>query len=140
MRTIKFRVFNKKSQNMINNVTGFAIDETKQKLRVWRMNKNMKDGMGTELFRLGDIELMQFTGLKDESDNEIWEGDIVETRMNHHGKPLTNIFHSIIRYNENVGCWQISYKNIDDKFVYDNIGFRYFLKVVGNIHKNKDLL
>ena len=128
----------------------------KIKFRLWCQNKNewesdkwIIDSRGN-IFDVTDREwypmkrethiLEQFIGLKDENDNEIWEGDIVETRMNHHGKPLTHMFHSIIRYNENVGCWQISYKNIDDKFVYDNIGFRYFLKVVGNIHENKELL
>ncbi len=124
------------------------------KFRVWCTNKNewetdmctiTPDGFLYDPVKKQSMSrethiLEQFTGLKDESNNEIWEGDIVETRMNHHGKPLIHMFHSIIRYNENVGCWQIFYKNIENKFVYDNIGFRYFLKVIGNIHENKDLL
>ncbi len=86
------------------------------------------------------FDCLQFTGLKDKNGKEIYEGDIVRTWTNYHGEPTEPMFKSHVRYNEDVGCWQIAYKNINDKEVWDNIGFSYFLEVIGNIHENPDLL
>lgn len=85
------------------------------------------------------FELMQYAGNLGKDEAEVWEGDIVETHRNYHGKPVEPSFQSFIRYNEYVGTWQIAYGNIFSEFVSDNIGFSYFLKVVGNIHQSPSL-
>ncbi len=75
MRQIKFRAWVEESEMW--EVAGFAIDTTKEKIRLWRMNPDMPDGMGTEVFPLCNVELMQFSGLLDADGKEIYEGDVV---------------------------------------------------------------
>jgi uncharacterized phage protein (TIGR01671 family) len=89
----------------------------------------------------------QFTGLRDKKrtkefpkGQEVWEGDIVEAIMNYHGKETDVKFNAKITYNSHIGAFQISYKNIDDRFVNDDIWSKYFLKVIGDIHENLELL
>lgn len=84
--------------------------------------------------------IMQFTGLLDKKGKEIWEGDIVEAILNIHGKETDLKFKAKIFYNSNIGSFQISYKNIDDHFVNDEIWGRYFLEVIGNVYESPDLL
>ncbi len=82
----------------------------------------------------------EFTGLKDKNGKEIYEGDIVNAVQNYHGKPSSIMFNAKIIYNDNIGSFMISYKNINDVFVNDEIWLRYFLEVIGNIHENPELL
>ncbi len=89
----------------------------------------------------------EFTGLKDKKrtkefseGQEIYEGDIVNAVQNYHGKPSSIMFNAKIIYNDNIGSFMISYKNINDMFVNDEIWLRYFLEVIGNIHETPELL
>lgn len=82
----------------------------------------------------------QFIDLTEKKGKEIYEGDIVECRFMFHGKPSKTMFLSKIIYNQHIACYQISYLNNDNIFVHDDIGFRYELKIIGNIHDNKELL
>lgn len=85
-------------------------------------------------------ELMQFTGLKDKNEKEIYQGDIVRCRWMIHGKPSEIPFNAEIMFNESIGAYQISYRNVDGRFVSDQIYFRYQIEVIGNIYENKELL
>lgn len=76
----------------------------------------------------------QYVGKIGANSCEVWEGDKVIARLNHHGKPTTLEIPAFIDYNERVGAWQIRYENHLGELVNDNIGFRYFLEVVGTIH------
>ena len=83
----------------------------------------------------------QFTGLLDKNGKEIWEGDIVETFTNYHGKEGIRWSNSVIIWNEHVGSYQISYKNIDGHFVSDYFALnKYFVEIIGNIYENPELL
>jgi uncharacterized phage protein (TIGR01671 family) len=86
------------------------------------------------------VALMQFTGLYDKNGKEIWEGDIVNTWWNHHGKPGDRQFVSGIVFNEHISAWQISYRNIADGWASDNLTSRYFVEVIGNGYENPGIL
>lgn len=79
---------------------------------------------------LKDYVLMQATGLKDVQGNEIFEGDIVK-----YGSDSI----AVIIWNEFVGCWMISYKNIFDGFASDYL-HKYKVLIIGNLAQNQDLL
>jgi hypothetical protein len=82
----------------------------------------------------------QLTGILDINKTEIAEGDIVKTWLNYHGEPTEPMFKSKIEYNIHVGAWQISYLNVNNHFVNDTIGFKYFLEVIGNLSENPELI
>jgi len=92
------------------------------------------------VFGPNSVHIMQYTGLKDKDKVEIWEDDVVEAIMNFHGQETDTKFNAKIIYNSHIGAFQISYKNMHDHFVSDAISGRYFLKVIGNIYENPELL
>jgi uncharacterized phage protein (TIGR01671 family) len=82
----------------------------------------------------------QLLEMTDRNGHSIFEDDIVKTNFIYHGKPTEPTFLSKIVYNRHIDAWQISYLNRDGVFVNDNIGFKYSLEVIGNIHDNPELL
>jgi uncharacterized phage protein (TIGR01671 family) len=126
-REIKFRIWDDAPIN--DGVAGVMID----------MDYAMKsDYLKSALD--GKYPIMQFTGLKDKTGADIWEDDIVEAIFNVHGMESSIKFNAKIIYNSNIGAFQISYRNSDDHFVSDTIYSRYFLKVIGNIYENAELI
>lgn len=100
-----------------------------------------RTGYSTDTGYLYNIHtnIQQFTGLLEKNGKEVYEGDVVYAAMIHHGKPGLK-FKAKIVYNAHVGCYQISYLNINERFVRDNIGFSYQLEIIGNIYENPELL
>ena len=124
MREIKFRAWLKEERKMVNVETLFI-----------GINRLCFGNSKTEdlFFRdFEEVELMQYTGLKDKNDKEIYEGDILFFR------------------DENMKCivvWQ------DTAFIIKSIEIRKYLEkmcwlddteicceIVGNIYENKNLL
>ena len=79
-----------------------------------------------------NIELMQYTGLKDKNNKEIYEGDIVKLRANH------GI--GVIKYSDEWGAFIVEYIKPRPLAV---LGMNYYkedIEVLGNIYENPELL
>lgn len=119
MREIKFRVYNPRDNKVHYDITGFEYID----------NGNMSgvfiDG---DFFLKEEVELMQYTGLKDKNGKEIYEGDIVQAT--YYGKKV------IGSINYWLGCFILENSCVSDNqlFVFDHV------EVIGNIYENPELL
>lgn len=149
-REIKFRAFIKPLKEWWD-LAGFVIDSNREKIRLYRMNDEFPDGMGTELYMLEDVEIVEYTGLKDKNDKEIYEGDIVvqdcylwfdDGKPNYRGT-VEWVFSQwqVIAHCVNPGKKGISdgvNEGINDDGVPE--GDKSDWEVIGNIHQNPELL
>ena len=121
MREIKFRAWDKEKKIM-REVLGIDILHKE----IFFSNEDVDCYEHTDF---KDIELMQYTGLKDKNGKEIYEGDIV--------KFLNGIF-EVIWCNEKAS---FMLKNKEYKeflnFIYEN---NNGMEIVGNIYENPELL
>jgi len=127
MREIKFRAWDKKSNRMI------YIENPKQHPPYIRFqsptNKPVLvigEEWELEPTRLVmDIELMQYTGMKDKNGKEIYEGDIVKECV------TTSVVENEMTFN--CGCCSTVYG-------WEMPTEDHHLTVIGNIYENPDLL
>ena len=122
MREIKFRAFLKSNQVMYDVLTLDIIDK---KALIENAEKQLKGYV-----KLKEIELMQYTGLKDKNGKEIYECDI-----------LTSAFSKrIVIFNENTCSFML--KDIElrnELFSLTNEKCKN-LEIIGNIYENKELI
>lgn len=118
MKEVEFRAWEKNLKEMIEvndiNFKGEVINSND----IWRF--------------FDEIELMQYTGLKDKNGKKIYEGDIL--LYNNHIK-------GIVWYKN--GAFVRSYKNSNVYLMYDSFitdGCLDDYEVIGNIHENPELL
>lgn len=116
------------------------------KFRAWVDNKQ---GMFPNLTDLGSWiqkghKVMQFTGFLDKDKKEIYDGDLIEYYIG--GKDFFTELYQL-SYSEERGCWQINIvkkcNHINSpQFIAQHLTQTYAscMKVVGNIHENKDAL
>ena len=151
MREIKFRVWDKKTKKMrqlVNIVfnAGFGVEPNDNTIKlIWVKGKDIIEDKDIQIQREDNFELMQYTGLHDESGKEIYEGDIV--RFKH--RDITIM--APVKYGEwqeskcdEYDCPHYGYY-IDYKWdnYCENTGFDLYEKiveVVGNIYENPELL
>ena len=126
-RLFKFRAFNKHSQEMYE---VFSFCEKFIKIKIYgTIEKNKRSDF---------ISLMQFTGLKDKNEVEIYEGDIVTYKRsvgNWTGQFMTTT-HKII-FTEEVNAFVMEYGSSYIK-LRKHWGYEY--EVIGNIFENPELL
>ena len=89
----------------------------------------------SDYYSLDDIELMQYTGIKDKNGVEIYEGDIVLIRID-----KTNILHkTVIKFKHGAFIADIIGNN--DYIYLFHFGFnKDDFEVIGNIYENPELL
>ena len=118
MRTIKFRVWSKATEEMFSDYP-LVIEE------------NGKISLN-KIFDEKDYDFMQFTGLTDKNGKEIYEGDIVETN-NYNGKHKFEISYE----NDFCGCLGAFHASCidDDQISSVHSEVCTDCKVIGNIYE-----
>ena len=96
---------------------------------------------------LEEVELMQYTGLKDKNGKEIYEGDII--KFNHSGYPYVVIVQNIEADGANlINITKDEFNKQNYKqLLYNHLYHKYFTlvdafnpEIIGNIYENPDLL
>lgn len=126
MREIKFRAWLKEKKEMIDNARPDFF--CKQLHYLCDNSAGGQDvlGVSTE-----DIELMQYTGLKDKNNKEIYEGDILSDGNN--DKPYKVIFEN--------GSFRAEFEGDFEEYSFDLIDVvAQGCEIVGNIYENPELL
>lgn len=125
MREIEFRAWLKNEKFMLNNITSIRLDT---KCIYYDDNQLFS----YERKEFDEIELMQYTGLKDTNGVKIFEGDIVE---NIYFNSKYELF-----WDEENCCFRM--RNIDDDYDYLVLNIREagMIEVIGNIYEDKELL
>ena len=124
MREIKFRAWLKEHKTMVNVA---EIDINHQLIYHYGF-----DDFEGNFENFNSIELLQYTGLKDKNENEIYEGDIVKLRANH------GI--GVVKYYDEWGAFIVEYIKPRPLAV---LGMNYYkedIEVLGNLYKNPEFL
>lgn len=89
----------------------------------------------SDYYSLDDIELMQYTGIKDKNGKKIYEGDIVLIRID-----KTNILHkTVVKFKH--GAFIADIIGDNDYIYLFHFGFnKDDFGVIGNIYENPELL
>ena len=129
----KFRAFYKANQKMYEVLTLDIIDK--------KAFVENNDDPGKPLrgyANISEIELMQYTGLKDKNGNEIYEGDICRWTAPEifEGEIISYIF--VVRYSDEYLKWIGENNNLYDD-LYDFTDDRQ-LELIGNIYETPELL
>ena len=128
MRTIKFRAWNK-STNEMNHFVEITcyIDGS---ITVYASNKDNSPQGYTDNF-----ELLQYTGLKDKNGKEIYEGDILQFQ---YGENKVN---RLVVYNEENCAFQLQDCKIPEYGFFQLSDWKIMdAIVIGNIYENPELI
>jgi len=119
MKEIKFRAWHKKLKHMLPNIQNHIGNSD------WAFGFLIKDEK---------VIVMQFIGLKDKKDKEIFEDDIVRISNVNSGieGKIFEPFTIVVKYIN-----ELAFYNISD-YIIENAEFA--LEVIGNIHQNPELI
>ena len=134
MSKVKFKIWDKTHNKWLTSNCGeFLL--TQEGNAVFHMNG---DNPLEVLIEQIDYEVLLYTGLKDRNAKEIYEGDIVECKCGNTGK-------TILRQVEYIGvsfCTKNGsfYNQKTKQREYSYVPLKPYVKVVGNIYENPELL
>ena len=124
MRKIKYRTWNKEEKKMF-----YGIERT--------YDGYEEDSFASYLYSPNKYIVMQFTGLKDKNDKDIFEGDILESNDNLQTKGFVEFgsYHQIgtkenVRYGYHIGCYGLLPMDIKP----------FNIKVIGNKFETPELI
>lgn len=121
MREIKFRAWDIENNRwFMKDMFGFSITSDGTRLK-YSHPAGHGDYHGSKLVE--SVVLEQYTGLKDHEGNEIWEGDVLQDTEEYSIAEVTQ---------DKTGAWVWDGEHVVD--------FIHMLKVIGNVHEDKDLL
>lgn len=129
MKDIKFRVWNDKMRKMYYSHTTKGGDNA-----LWSWDAVFKDHI-----YYPDTHLMQYTGLKDCNDTEIYEGDIVRFFADDNHTHTIHYKNGCFGYDPDRFFGMIPF-GINDHFEWDENNQSNKVEVIGNIHENPELL
>jgi len=138
MREIKFRAWGspvRLSQNEPpKEMVYFNLFETDG---YWIEDEKYNEFMGDS------CEIMQYTGLKDRNDKEIYDGDILATSNRSTENDLDIWFekdygYTEVYWDEKHSCWLSAPWHFDN--YYNTVYSLCHIRVIGNIHENPELL
>lgn len=126
MRDIKFRAWDKRSNKMLNNIITLHLDIKKVENAdtTWNWYKN-------------EVDLMQYTGLKDKTNKEIYEGDVL---MQYDGtkrvvgfKHGSFVYTNIPKLNQAHNTFSMFWTEFENRISEE-------WEIIGNIYENPELL
>jgi len=133
MREIKFRAWHRGEKKLFYPISLFNLLDKE----VW-INESHKKPINRLYGHVGiDIDLMQYTGLKDKNGVEIYEGDILKITPDRYSNYISLGYveydHDSARYRVTTG------KGYDTRNAFD-INCDADFEVIGNIYENPELL
>ena len=132
MREIKFRAWLKEDKKMENVKT---MDFTDKTIRCLKKNEFINAYLLRRV-SFDDVELMQYTGVKDKNGTEIYEGDIIKYKFPY-DKRIKHI--SPVKFLETEASFGIKDRYGNEIPLY-TISAKNYFEVIGNIYENKNLL
>ena len=128
-REIKFRAWLKEEKKMVIVET---IDFSEKSIQYLEKNEII-DAYLLRRMIFDDIELMQYTGIKDKNGTEIYEGDILKDKK---GRL------AIVKWHGSFSAFMCCF--VSEENLYKKNKFLYLaymnLEVIGNIYENRELL
>ena len=129
MRDIKFRCWDTENKEMLE-VQELDYEDS------YNGQSMIRTTMYSDYFDTEDMILMQYVGLKDKNGKEIYEGDIVKFRFKDDREEFPDLI-GYIEYQTTFTAFRIMSNQGSFKIDITEIKF---IKVIGNIYKNPELL
>ncbi len=133
MREIKFRAWDKNIEAMVD-PENLLLDGSGLVTIYYQNCDEVESVWETDQLVLGNIELLQYTGLKDENGVEIYEGDILKNEKDVVGR---------VAWNKGAGCWGSVIHTTVNRDLAESLkpfAWNRFVEVIGNIYENPELM
>ena len=147
MREIKFRVWDKTEKKMIYTPIGFSGTQRGDWLVLFGQIPEGSMSVASSIYPRDNFEIMQYTGLKDKQEEEIYEGDILlskylERQMDEYVIRTCKVCFED-GYYKCVGLenkyWKPELISIISSLL-ESPSQKWTVEVIGNIYENPDLL